>query len=285
MTVREQGFLLLSGYLGDPERKPLTIPQLRKLAQMARKMEKPTAQRELTKEDLMAIGCEPSFACRVIELLSQEDMLRWYIDKGRRAGCTPITRVTPQYPGRLRLALGEDAPGVLWLKGNCDLLDRPAISVVGSRNIHPDNLAFADAVGRMAAVHGYALVSGNARGADQVAQNSCLAHGGGVISVVADVLSQKTVRGNVLYVSEEGFDLPFSAQRALQRNRIIHSLSPMTFVAQCTVGKGGTWSGTCDNLRHGRSKVICFDDGSDAVKELVRRGAMAVSCQELESIC
>ena len=52
MTVREQGFLLLTSFLGDPGRKPLTVPQFRKLATMAATMENPTAERDLTVEDL-----------------------------------------------------------------------------------------------------------------------------------------------------------------------------------------------------------------------------------------
>ena len=83
---------------------------------------------------------------------------------------------------------------------------------------------------------------------------------------------------------EEGFDLQFSAARALQRNRIIHSFSEKTFVAQCSLGKGGTWSGTADNLRKGWSQVICYDDGSDASRELACMGAVCVDGGMLKNI-
>lgn len=284
MTVREQGFLLLTSFLGDPGRKPLTVPQFRKLATMAAAMEKPTSERDLTVEDLQSIGCDTAFARRVVELLAQEELLHWYLKSGSHVSCYPLTRLGEEYPDRLRKTLGLDAPGTLWTKGDRSLLRTPTISVVGSRDLNPKNAAFAAEVGRQAALQGYTLVSGNARGADRIAQDSCLENGGKVISIVADELSKHPTRENVLYLSEEGFDLPFTAQRALSRNRIIHSFSHKTFVAQCSLGKGGTWSGTADNLRKGWSQVLCYDDGGDASRELVCMGAVCVDVGMLKNI-
>ena len=62
MNPRERGFLLLTGYLGDPERKPLTVAQFRELARRMRAMEKPVDTRELCPEDLMSIGCSKESA-------------------------------------------------------------------------------------------------------------------------------------------------------------------------------------------------------------------------------
>lgn len=284
MNIREQGFLLLSSYLGDPERRPLTVPQLRKLAGLVRTMERPTQQRELTVEDLLSIGCDRNLARRTLQLLDQTELLKDYLYAGSRTGCYPLTRISDGYPGRLQAALGLDAPGVLWYKGDLSLLEKPRISLVGSRDLGIENAMFAQEIGKQAALQGYVLVSGNARGADKVAQDSCLYHGGCVISVVADRLDSQKNGKNLLYLSEEGFDLPFTAQRALQRNRIIHSLSDKTFVAQCTLGKGGTWSGTRDNLRHDRSQVFCFNDGSDAFRELTQMGAATVDKYDLTNL-
>ena len=284
MNVREQGFLLLTGYLGDPERKPLTIPQFRKLTIMAQTMEKPLQDRDISVEDLQAIGCNNAFARRIVNLLSQESQLEWYLKSGSHCGCEPLTRISQEYPHRLRSALGPDAPGTLWLKGDKTILNTPTISIVGSRELCPDNACFAEEVGRQAALQGFTLVSGNARGADRIAQEACLRHGGKVIAMVADELRQHPFRDNMLYISEEGFDLPFSTMRALQRNRTIHSFSDKTFVVQCTKGKGGTWSGTKDNLQHSRSHVFCFNDSSDAYHELVCMGAVSVEIDALTNI-
>lgn len=284
MTAGEQGFLLLTGYLGDPERKPLTIPQFRVLTQRVRAMEKPKADRELTQIDLVKLGYDHPFAERILTLLSQTEQLVWYVEKGARKDCYPITRVSAGYPYSLRERLGLDAPGVLWTKGDISLLDKPAVALVGSRDLLEENRKFAQQLGAEAAKQGYVLISGHARGADRAAQDSCLEHGGKVISVVADQLEKHPLQNDILYISEEGYDLAFSAQRALQRNRIIHSLGCKTFVAQCALGKGGTWDGTRKNLLSGWSPVFCFCDGSRASMELQQLGAVLTDSSALQNI-
>jgi predicted Rossmann fold nucleotide-binding protein DprA/Smf involved in DNA uptake len=284
MNGKEQGFLLLTSTLGDPERKPLTVAQFRTLAQRARTMERPLLDRELQAEDLMALGYDRSAAERIIRLLSQTEQLNWYVAKGRKMDCYPITRLGESYPAALRSRLKMDAPGCLWAKGDVSILKEPAIALVGSRDLNEENLAFAREAGRQAALQGITLISGNARGADREAQQAALEQGGKVISIVADQLQKQPLTRNVLYLSQEGFDLGFSSQRALSRNRVIHSLGSLTLIAQCGNKKGGTWSGTTDNLRHGFSPVFCFDDGSSAVKELTQMGATAITTGQLTDL-
>ncbi len=284
MTAREQGFLLLTGYLADPECKPLTIAQFRNLTLRASQLQKPEQDREMTQEDIISMGFDRAFAQRVVDLLSRTEQLQWYLERGRRNGCVPITRISQAYPQRLRDRLGAEAPGVIWAKGDVSLLQRPAIALVGSRDLYSENREFARLVGKQAALQGYTLVSGDARGADRTAQDSCLEHGGTVISIVSDELENHAAAENVLYLSETGFDLAFSSHRALQRNRLIHCLGSKTFVAQCALDKGGTWSGTKNNLRFGWSPVFCFRDGSDASRELKELGAVWIEAERLNDI-
>ncbi len=284
MNPREQGFLLLTSHLGDPRRPVLTVAQLRLLAKRMQAMEKPQIQRELTPADLVAIGYDALTAARIVRLMGEEAQLQWYLQQGARQDCYPITRVSPGYPDVLRRKLGTDSPGCLWAKGNPDFLQLPMISLVGSRDLGQENLKFAEEAGKQAALQGLVLVSGNARGADRRAQEACLAHGGRVISVVADKLQAQPLQKNVLYLSEESFDMAFTPQRALSRNRIIHCLGRLTLVAQCTYGKGGTWDGTEKNLRNRWSRVFCFRDGSAAMKELEAMGAELIGRQELSDL-
>lgn len=244
----------------------------------------PAQDRDLSESDLLEAGYGRDMASRIIALLSQEDELDYYLIRGKRAGCIPITRVSPQYPLILRQRLGLDSPGCLWVRGDTTLLDQPAVSLVGSRELNPPNAAFAKAVGIHAARQGLVLVSGNARGADRTAQNACLSAGGKVISIVADELCSHPLQEGMLYVSEEDFDAPFSTQRALSRNRCIHALGRMVFVAQSSFGKGGTWDGTAKNLRNGWSPVACFRDGSEVSAELEQMGAFLVSEKDLLDI-
>ena len=280
MNRRERGFLLLTSHLGDPERKVLTVAQLRALALRMRDMEMPVEDRDLTQSDLLRLGCDRELTERIISLLEQEDLLDAYLGKAAAWNCVPITRVSDHYPQILRQRLGLDSPGCLWARGDVEILSTPAISLVGCRELSEPNREFAEAVGYQAAEQGLTLVSGNARGADRAAQEACLKAGGRVVSVVADGLNRIPAR-NMLYLSEDGFDEEFSAQRALSRNRCIHALGRMVFVAQCDLQKGGTWSGTVRNLRFGWSPVACFRDGSEAAEQLEQMGAYQISLPDL----
>ena len=282
MKRSEEGFLLLTSHLGDPARKVLTTAQFRDLTMRMQYAPKIEEAREIQEWDLLAIGYDRSMAGRILSLLEQEEQLRWYLRRGK--DCEPITRVSDGYPLLLRKKLGAEAPGCLWAKGNIALLERPAVALVGSRALQPENAAFARKVGQEAAKQGYVLVSGNAVGADRTAQDACLEAGGSVISVVADRLDEKKAQPNVLYISEDGYDQGFSAQRAISRNRVIHCLAQRTFVAQSALGKGGTWDGTVKNLRNNWSPVFCYSDGSAAMNELIQMGAVAVGCDELEML-
>ena len=284
MTGPERGFLLLTSQLGNPERKPLTVAQLRLLASRAEMMKKPTQIRDLEPGDLLELGYGQEMARRILALLAEEELLERYLRRGVNRGCVPLTRVTPGYPTVVRKRLGLDAPGCLWCKGDLSLLDRPKIALVGSRALNRTNEAFAREVGRQAAIQGYTLVSGNAVGADMTAQQACLEAGGSVISVVATELEQHRLRERVLYLAEDGFDQPFSAQRALSRNRVIHSLGEKTLAAQATLEKGGTWDGCVRNLRFGWSPLFCFDDGSKAVTRLEQMGASLIVLKQLQDL-
>ena len=283
MTGAERGFLLLSSHLGEPGRKPLTTAQLRTLADRMAYAPRVEEDRELAPEDLTALGYSNSAAARMIALLGEEDVLDYYLRKGHILGCTPVTRISEGYPIHLRKRLGLDSPGVLWARGDPELLKLPMVSLVGSRELCEENWKFAAEVGRQAAQQDYVLVSGNARGADKTAQESCLEAGGKVISVVADELWKQPLRENVLYLSEDDFEAAFSAQRALSRNRVIHALGLKTFVAQSSFHTGGTWDGTVKNLRNGWSPVYGFDDGSDAMAELAMMGLMEITAEQLEN--
>lgn len=281
MNPREAGFLLLTSHLGDPHRHPLTPAQMRTLANRVAAMEKPETDRELETADLIQLGYGREMAARIVALLSQEDVLTNYLQLGRRSGCVPVSLAGELYPSRIRKVLGFEAPGCLWAKGDLSILDTPMIAVVGSRDLEPLNGRFAAAVGAEAARQGYTLVSGNARGADRIAQNACLNDGGRVISIVADELEKQPDHPRILWLSEDGYGEEFSAQRALSRNRSIHALAEKTFVAQCTEGKGGTWDGTVKNLRFGWSPVFAFDDGSHAMALLRNMGAELIGMEEL----
>ena len=284
MTGPEQGFLLMTSQLGDPNRKPLTVAQFRNLAKRVTDADREVSSRDLEMEDLLALGYDAFMAERIYGLLSGTNQLREYLRRAMACDCYPITRLNPAYPVAVRRRLGLDSPGVLWAKGDVTLLGRPAVAVIGSRDLREENQKFAEEAGRQIAKQGYILVSGNARGADRTAQEACLEAGGCVISVVADSLQKQPLAERVLYLSLDDFDQEFSSQRALHRNHVIHSMVSLTIAAQCTLGKGGTWDGTLTNLKNGWSPVCIFEDGSEAAVELQNRGACPMAMSDLNDL-
>lgn len=284
MTGAERGFLLLTSHLGNPVRRPLTVAQFRVLTERMQVSSRNPEDRDLMPEDLKALGYGWEMAERIVALLSEEELLDRYLQRAKKLGCIPVVRISEDYPLVVRKRLGLDSPGCLWARGEMELLKEPTVSLVGSRELREENWRFAAEVGRQAALQGYVLVSGNARGADRAGQDSCLAHGGKVISVVADELWKQPIRENVLYLSEDGYEEAFSAQRALSRNRVIHALGLKTFVAQSNLKTGGTWDGTVKNLRFGWSPVFGYEDGSEAMDLLFQMGTTPVRMEQLNSI-
>ena len=284
MRGPDQGFLLLTSTLGDPERKPLTVAQFRTLTKRVMEAERDVTSRDLEIVDLVKLGYDAPMAERIYGLLWDTNRLREYLRRASDCDCFPITRFDSLYPLPVRKRLGLNAPGVLWAKGDVTLLRRTAVAVIGSRDLREENRKFAEEAGRQIAKQGYVLVSGNANGADKTAQNACLEAGGSVISIVADSLQKQGLTENVLYLSLDDFDRSFSPQRALHRNHVIHSMAFLTVAAQCTLGKGGTWDGILANLKQGWTPVCIFDDSSEASADLQNRGVQPISSNDLQNL-
>jgi len=287
MIAIEEGVLLLCCRLGDPETKPLTAHQFDKLGQLVRAHAgNPDPTAEMTQKDLCALGFQPELAQRILSLLSRQAQLERYLAHAERLGIYPLTRVSSDYPARLT----EKQPGtrtpVLFAMGDRSLLKNPCVSVVGSRHLQPSNEAFAREVGTLAAVEGWTLVSGGAVGADRTAQEACLAAGGSCVIFTPDRLERLSPRENVLYLSEDGYDIPFSSARALHRNCAIHMQGDKTVAVQCTYGRGGTWQGCTENLKHQWSELFVYQDGSEAMQALIAQGATGISAlSSIHALC
>ena len=276
MTAAEEGVLLLCCRLGDPNCKPLTLPQFYELGQRvfpALSGEDPL--RQLSTKDLTKLGYDEARADEILRLLDRDGQLMDYLRKAEELDIYPLTRLSANYPQKLRQALSYHTPAVLFYRGDLSLLQRPAVAVVGSRRLHPMNLSFARSMGQYVAQNKDVLVSGGAAGADLAAQDACIAADGKSVIFVADRLTAHTAT-HTLFLSADGYDIPFSNYRALDRNKLIHIHGEKSVAAQCTFGKGGTWQGCTENLKHGWSRLFVFDDGSKGAQALIDQGATAI---------
>ena len=278
MRQTERGLLLLCCPWGDPMAGALSLAQARELSRRARAagIGEEDPFRDVTVKDVRRLGYSEYEAGHIVSLLGRERQLDGYLLAAEKADVAVITRLDARFPQRLREQLGARCPAALFCRGDLRLLQRPCISVVGSRHLASPGAQFAAQAGRLAAREGFTLCSGDAMGADRTAQEACLSNGGSVLIFPATELVYCPVRENVLYAAEGGFELGFSAQRALGRNRFIHAMGEKTLVAQTGFGKGGTWSGSLDNLQHEYSPLFVFDDGSEGARALCARGATPV---------
>ena len=256
----------------------LSLAQARELSRRARAagIGEEDPLRDVTVKDVRRLGYSEYEAGHIVSLLGRERQLDGYLLAAEKADVAVITRLDARFPQRLREQLGARCPAALFCRGDLRLLQRPCISVVGSRHLASPGAQFAAQAGRLAAREGFTLCSGDAMGADRTAQEACLRGGGSVLIFPATELVYCPARENVLYAAEGGFELGFSAQRALGRNRFIHAMGEKTLVAQTGFGKGGTWSGSLDNLQHEYSPLFVLDDGSEGAQALCARGATPV---------
>lgn len=278
MRQTERGLLLLCCPLGDSMAGALSLAQARELSRRARAagIGEEDPFRDVTVKDVRRLGYSEYEAGHIVSLLGRERQLDGYLLAAEKADVAVITRLDARFPQRLREQLGARCPAALFCRGDLRLLQRPCISVVGSRHLASPGAQFAAQAGRLAAREGFTLCSGDAMGADRTAQEACLRGGSSVLIFPATELVYCPARENVLYAAEGGFELGFSAQRALGRNRFIHAMGEKTLVAQTGFGKGGTWNGSLDNLQHEYSPLFVFDDGSEGARALCARGATPV---------
>lgn len=280
MTASERGVLLLCCPLGGRQPPALSAARFRALerAALALGMGGADPAQDVSPAALARLGCSPEEARRAAALLDRAAQLDAYLRDASERGIFPVTRVSPAYPAPLRRKLGDGCPPVLFCAGDPALLRGPFVGLAGARRLTEAGRAFAARVGRLAAAEGLTLVTGGAVGADTAALEACLGHGGRAVVLAPDDLRRRASMAGprCLVCSEGGYDLPFSAARALTRNHYIHMLGEATLIAQVGDRRGGTWDGAAENLRRGWSAVYVHDDGSPGAAALIERGATPI---------
>ena len=284
--------LLFAPLMGE---KPLGMADFRRMEQTLGALGPDAAgpDGQVTEQELIRLGLSHEEAGSVLSRLSQGEALARQLRLLAGKGIVPITRISPEYPRRLLEKLGRRAPMVLYCAGDLELFEKECVALVGSRQLRPQGAAFARKLGQTVAREGLCYVSGGAAGADSEGFSGAMAQGGTAILFLPDSLLARMKKlkreldaGRVLLVSEYGYALHFSIQRAYSRNRLIHAMGEKTFVAQTDYGKGGTWNGVMENLQHGWSPVwMCADEPEDpGTKGLLERGCGSIRAAELEGL-
>src|ERR1700744_5973305 len=119
-------------------------------------------------------------ASRPQRIVSEADA-RAELEASAKLGVHLIASGEHGYPPRLTEL--DDAPPLLGVRGVIDIMMRPMIAIVGSRNASAAGLKFAAVLARDLADAGFVVVSGLARGIDQAAHRASIE--GGTVAVLA----------------------------------------------------------------------------------------------------
>ena len=247
-------------------------------------------------EDLTNFGIAGVMAERVVRLLDRSVALAFELDRYEQAGIRTVTVHDDGYPTRLRERLGTKAPALLHVAGASELLAEPGVGIVGSRRVSEEGATIAADSAKRATTCGFPVVSGGARGVDQLAMNATYQADGRVIGVLADslvrtVADAETRRAiletTAVLVTPYGPEAPFSVGTAMGRNKLIYALSTVTLVVASDEDSGGTWSGAIEALRGGFGRVAVWRGSGEGPGNapLVRRGGVPVaSIDQLEQL-
>jgi DNA processing protein len=135
-----------------------------------------------SRADLQAAGIDRHAARQIADK-------RGSIDPGAElealtaAGITAITWEDTGYPARLKEI--DDAPPVLYLRGDLAASDELAVAVVGTRRPTPYGRQVAEEFSYQLAANRITVVSGLARGVDAIAHRAALQAGGRTLAVLA----------------------------------------------------------------------------------------------------
>ncbi|MDP9108731.1 MAG: DNA-processing protein DprA [Pseudomonadota bacterium] len=209
----------------------------------------------------------------------------------RQPGNFLLTLADPRYP-RALLTI-PDPPLLLYACGRIDLLQRPALAVVGSRNATAQGMADAERFSRALGDAGLTIISGLALGIDAAAHAGALPTPSGTVAVIGtgiDViyparhraLTQRiAVQGCI--VSEYPLGTPPMASNFPRRNRLISGLARAVLVIEAAAQSGSLITARVA-AEQGRD-VLALPGSihaplSRGCHRLIKQGAKLVECAQ-----
>jgi DNA processing protein len=216
------------------------------------------AQRLLLQHFKSAQGVADASPREIATALNDEKVAR-LIAAGPKPGLVEATLAWLEGPDCHFLAVGDpgypqrlleipDPPHVIYVRGRTELLNAPAIGIVGSRNATPQGTRDAEAFALALSDAGFAVVSGLALGIDAAAHRGGLAGKSSSIAVLgtgpdriyprrnADLARALATQGCL--VSEFAIGTPPDAGNFPRRNRLISGLARGVLVVEAALPSG-----------------------------------------------
>ena len=198
----------------------------------------------------------------------------------------------PSYPAILRTI--ENAPPLLYAKGDLAAFDYPALAIVGSRKASRQAIDLTYRLSNQLAARGIAIVSGLARGIDAAAHEGALAAGGRTIAVAATEpdsvypkghanLAARIIEQGGLVVTEYSLGSATQRWHFPKRNRIISGLSMGVLVAEASL-PSGTLTTATHALEQGREVMavpgLVSNPQARGCHNLIKNGAALIESEQ-----
>ncbi|MGO4386025.1 DNA-processing protein DprA [Microvirga sp. 2YAF29] len=209
-----------------------------------------------------------------------------------RLGVRFVAMGEPDYPKTLKAI--DTAPPLIAVRGSTEVLSRPCVAMVGSRNASASGLTFTERLSRQLGEAGYVVVSGLARGIDTRAHRATLATG--TVAVLAggqdkiypsenEPLLRSIIENGGAIVSEMPIGWESRGRDFPRRNRIVSGLSYGVVVVEAARRSGSLITARFA-LEQGREVFAVpgspLDPRAEGTNDLIRDGANL--CAEIDHV-
>lgn len=222
---------------------------------------------------------------RTIRICPEGDALR-ELEAARRIGAVPLFTIEPGYPAVM--AFLEQAPPMIYARGDTRLLNSAALAVIGSRRASAAGIKLTRLLASAAGDAGIVVVSGLARGIDAAAHEAALATG--TVAVLAGGLDivyppehkalQEQIAERGCLISERPPGLEPKARDFPRRNRIISGISYGVLVIEAAQ-RSGTLITARFAAEQGREVLAVpghpLDPRAEGTNSLLKGGATLVT--------
>ncbi len=191
-----------------------------------------------------AIEALPTIIRRKDAVVPSAEAVEAEMDLAERLGVKILASCEPSYPKYL--AAIDPPPPIIFLKGQTEILDKPCVAIVGSRNASAIGQRFARQIACELGAAGYTIISGLARGIDASAHagsidtGTAAVLGGGVDHIYprqnTELYEAMADRGAIISESPIGYRA--TARDFPRRNRIISGLSMGVVVIEAAERSG-----------------------------------------------
>lgn len=270
MSDDAKAIVLLCGRLGkDSDVEPLQQSEYTRLVRWL--VSKDMRPSDLLQPDNVSPAATGSGLpeARLSSLLKRGVQLGFAVETWNRSNIWVICRSDSDYPKRYREHLKDKAPPILFGVGDRSLLRGGGLAIVGSRNIDTEAEDFTREAAEWCASGGLPVVSGGARGVDQIAMKGALDAGGCVIGILAENLLRNSVSrearkaiadDRLLLISPYHPEARFTVGTAMARNKLIYAMADYGLVVSCKwtspQKKGGTWAGAEEELKRKPARPV-----------------------------